>query len=108
VIEAEAHVGVRLQVKDPVAAGHRRFQHGDVQHIAFDQPHPVARQRVGEELAPPGAKVIDDRHLDLPCAEHVGEMTADEPGAPGDAHALHRALARADRMRARRTRLPIG
>ncbi len=91
-LEAVAHVGVGLQVKDPVAA-----LEGVLEQLRGRARRPRRRrtpgrlERVCEELPPAGAEVVDDHDLDALCDQAVGEVAADEPGAAGDAGTPHAA-----------------
>ena len=93
-LQAVAHVGVGLQVKDPVAALDRIVEHGRIEHVALDEPDSRPFQYVGHELASSGAEVIDDHDLDAFYAQPVSQVAADEPGATRDAGAPHGAPAR--------------
>src|ERR1700689_2557966 len=88
-IQAVAHVGIGLEVEDPVTPRDRAVQQGCIEHIPLHERHAVAAQRTCEELAPTGAEVIDDDHLDALGAQAIGEIAPDEAGAAGDANPLH-------------------
>jgi hypothetical protein len=100
-LQAVAHVGVGLQVKDPVAALDRIVEHGRIEHVAVDEPDSWPPQCLGDKLRPPGAEVVHDHDLDAFSAQPVSQIAADEPGATGDAGTLHRADQRLARRRKR-------
>ena len=83
------HVGVGLQVEDPVAALERVLEQRLVEHVALDEPRARPLEQLGDELAAAGAEVVDDHDLDALCAQPVRQRAADEPGAAGDAGAPH-------------------
>jgi len=88
-VQAATHVGVGLQVKDPVAARDRALEHLRVEHVALDEPHPGALECFRDELPPAGAEVVDDHDLHAVGIEPVDEVAADESGAARDAGAPH-------------------
>jgi hypothetical protein len=94
-----AHIGVGLQVKDPVAAVKRIVEHGRIEHVALDEPDSRSFQYPGHELTSSDAEVIDDHDLDVCCAQTVSQVAADEPGATCDAGTPHGADPRGPRRR---------
>ena len=88
-LEPLAHIRVRLQVEDPVAASERLLEQRLIEHIALDQPRARALEELSDELAPTGTEIVDDDHLHSVRGQTVSQGTADEPGAPGDACSFH-------------------
>jgi hypothetical protein len=92
-LEPVTHVGIRLQVEDPVASLEGLHEQCLVEHVALDELRTIRFEEIGEELAPSAAEVVDDDDLEPVGDQAIGESAADEPGAAGDAHTLHRATA---------------
>src|SRR5262245_44013948 len=57
---AEAHVGVRRQMKDDVMAGRRGGKGRQIEYIGLDQPKSLLRFSVREKLALSRAEVVHD------------------------------------------------
>src|SRR5205814_1387640 len=88
-VEALAHVGVRRQVEDRVAAFDRAAEERAVEDVAFDELYSRPGEELLGELPPAGREVVVDDDLDPVRREPLDEGAADEAGAAGDESPLH-------------------
>jgi hypothetical protein len=73
VVETEANVCVRLEVKDPVAAVKGGTQDLCVKYVAVIEGH-ASGGEVFDELSPPGSKVVDDYDLGTIVAQALCQI----------------------------------
>lgn len=86
-VKPMAHVGIGLEVKDPVAARDSVAHQRGIEHIALQQANARPLQHTSDEVAPAAAKVIDQRQLCASLTQSVSKRAADEAGTSRDAGA---------------------
>ncbi len=83
-LQAEADVGVGGEMKNDVAAGHRRGQRRHVEDIAFHQFEFGMLERAREKFAQAGAEIIEAGDGKTRREQAIGKIAADETGSAGD------------------------
>jgi hypothetical protein len=89
VIEATTHVGVGLQVEDPVATRESLLEEVLVEHVAFDEGCVGAGQHSFDEGPMPRPEVVHDHDFHALVSEAICEVATNEARATSDAGSVH-------------------
>jgi hypothetical protein len=85
VCDRDRDAGLRGEVTDDVDAGLERT----VQGIRVGDIESLERCVLGNVLAPPGRKIVDDQHVVAPGEERICHVRPNEPGSSSHENARH-------------------
>jgi hypothetical protein len=87
-LETEAHVGIRGEVEDKIATGHRFGERGQIQVVTLDEFEIFIFQRGVQKFPLAGGKIIPADHGFAVGEQAVNEIAADETRRAGDENLL--------------------
>src|ERR1035437_4976879 len=87
--EAKAGVGIRGEMKNGVATGHRLGERRQIEVVAFDELEVGIFQRAFQKFFLAGGKIIPADNLPAVGEQTVNEVAADEPRRARDKNLVH-------------------
>jgi hypothetical protein len=91
-LDAAAHIGIRLQVKNKIAARHFSLQPVIIEHVGTHHPDDGVPSMMADELWPAGAEVVINRYVRPVSYKLVDYVAPDKARSASYERPLHSAL----------------